>query len=262
MIAASVAAPQTPPKTVAPKTATAAPKTPAKAVPKAAPKAAPKTAAVRPSLLNPSSLKDKAPEQFQARFTTTKGDFVVEVTRAMAPLGADRFYNLVKYGFYNGCSFFRVVPGFVVQFGLGPTPAVNAAWENAKIADDPVQGSNVRGTLSFATAGPGTRTTQLFISFGDNARLDAMGFAAFGKVVEGMDVVDKINPEYGQEPDQGRITKEGAAYLKARFPNMDSITKAVIVPPAGSAAPPAPTKKAAPPAAPATKPPAAPATKK
>ncbi len=108
----------------------------------------------------------------------------------MAPLGVDRFYNLVKYGFYNGCSFFRVVPGFVVQFGLTGTPAVNAAWEPAKIADDPVQGSNVRGTVSFATAGPGTRTTQLFINFGNNVQLDTMGFAPFGKVTEGMDVVD------------------------------------------------------------------------
>jgi peptidyl-prolyl cis-trans isomerase A (cyclophilin A) len=252
IIAASVVAAQTSPKAAAPKTGTSAPKS---AAPKTAAKTTPKAAVARPSLLNPASLKDKAPEQFQARFTTTKGDFVVEATRAMAPIGTDRFYNLVKYGFYNGCSFFRVVPGFVVQFGLGPTPAVNAAWDNAKIADDPVQGSNVRGTLSFATAGPGTRTTQLFINFADNSRLDPMGFAVFAKVVEGMDVVDKIYSGYGQTPDQGRITKEGAAYLKATFPDMDSITKAVIIPPAGSAAP-APAKKAAPAATPA------PATKK
>jgi peptidyl-prolyl cis-trans isomerase A (cyclophilin A) len=163
----------------------------------------------------------------------------------MAPLGADRFYNLVKYGFYNGNAFFRVVPGFVVQFGLGPIPAVNAAWENAKITDDPVQGSNARGTLCFATSGPNTRTTQLFINLGDNARLDGMGFATFGRIVDGMDVVDKINSSYGERPDQGRITKEGAAYLKANFPDMDLITKAIIDSPAGAPAA-APAKTAGP----------------
>lgn len=183
-------------------------------------------------------MHDRAPEQFRARFTTTKGDIVVEVTRAMAPLGADRFYNLVKYGFYNGNGFFRVVPGFVVQFGLGPIPAVNAAWENAKIADDPVQGTNSRGTLCFATSGANTRTTQLFINLGENARLDGMGFATFGRIVDGMDVVDKINATYGEKPDQGRITKEGAAYLKPNFPGLDYITKATIdVPPATPAKP-------------------------
>jgi peptidyl-prolyl cis-trans isomerase A (cyclophilin A) len=204
----------------------------------------------RPSLYNPSSLKDKAPEQFKARFTTGKGDIVVEVTRAMAPLGADRFYNLVKYGFFNGASFFRVVPGFVVQFGLSAIPAVNAAWDSAKITDDPVQGSNVRGTLCFATAGPNTRTTQLFINLGDNVRLDSMGFAPFAKVVEGMEVVDNIYSGYGEQPNQMQITKEGAAYLKANFPEMDSATKAVIVlpPPATPAATPAAAPKKAQPA--------------
>jgi peptidyl-prolyl cis-trans isomerase A (cyclophilin A) len=208
------------------------PKTP----PKKAVTTAPKSVAPRPSLYNPSSLKDKAPEQFQARFTTTKGDFLVEATRAMSPLGVDRFYNLVKYGFYNGAAFFRVVPGFVVQFGLSPTPAVNAAWEHANIMDEPVQGSNVRGTICFAkTDAPNTRTTQLFISFGNNVQLDSMGFGAFGKVTEGMEVVDKIFSGYGQTPDQGRITKEGAAYLKSTFPEMDLITKAIIVQPAAPA---------------------------
>lgn len=205
-------------------------------LPKPAPKKAVTTATkapvTRPSLTNPASLKDKAPEQFQARFTTTKGDFVVDVTRAKAPLGVDRFYNLVKYGFFNGAAFFRVVPGFVVQFGLSALPAVNAAWEPAKITDDPVTDSNVKGTVCFATAGPNTRTTQLFVNLGDNVRLDAMGFAPFGKVIEGMDVVEKIYPGYGQTPDQARITKEGAAYLKAQFPELDTITKAAIVQPA------------------------------
>jgi len=236
ILAASVAAAQTLPKTV--------PKAPAKKTVTPSGTTAAKTVVTRPSLNNPSSLKDKAPEQFQARFTTAKGDIVVEVTRAMAPLGVDRFYNLVKYGFFNGASFFRVVPGFVVQFGLSPLPAVNAAWDNAKITDDPVQGSNVRGTLCFATAGANTRTTQLFINLGDNVRLDQMGFAPFGKVVQGMEVVDKIYSGYGEQPNQAMITKEGAAYLKANFPEMDAITKAVIVGPPPAAAPPAAPKKA------------------
>lgn len=213
----------------------------AQSLPKAPPKTsgttAKKAVVTRHSLLNPSSLKDRAPEQFRAKFTTTKGDVVIEVTRAMAPLGADRFYNLVKYGFYNGAGFFRVVPGFVVQFGLSAVGQINAAWENAKLTDDPVQGTNGRGTICFATSGPNTRTTQLFINLGENARLDGMGFAAFGRVVDGMDVVDKINAEYGERPDQGRITKEGAAYLKPNFPQMDLITKAMIEPPAPAVVP-------------------------
>ena len=212
------------------------PQAPPKTVPKGG-TTAKKGVVTRPSLYRPSSLKDTAPEQFRARFTTTKGEIVVEVTRAMAPLGADRFYNLVKYGFFNGAGFFRVVPGFVVQFGLSAIPAVNAAWENAKITDDPVQGSNSRGTLCFATSGPNTRTTQLFINLGENARLDGMGFATFGRIVQGMEVVDMINASYGETPDQGRITKEGAAYLKANFPDLDSVTKAMIEPPAPAAAP-------------------------
>lgn len=164
----------------------------------------------------------------------------------MAPIGADRFYNLVKYGFYNGASFFRVVPGFVVQFGLSPTPAVNRAWENAKIHDEPVQGSNVRGTITFAkTDLPNSRTTQVFINLKDNVFLDGMGFSPFGKVVEGMDVAEKLYSGYGDQttPLQDRISKEGTPFLKARFPQLDSITKAVIVQPDGASAnPPAPAK--------------------
>jgi peptidyl-prolyl cis-trans isomerase A (cyclophilin A) len=195
-----------------------------------------KAVVTRPSLYRPSSLHDRAPEQFRVRFTTTKGDVVLEVTRAMAPLGADRFYNLTKYGFYNGNGFFRVVPGFVVQFGLSPVPAVNAAWENAKIQDDPVQGSNSRGTLCFATSGANTRTTQLFINLGNNTPLDGQGFAPFGRVVEGMELVDQINAAYGQTPNQDLITKQGAAYLKTHFPGLDYITKAIIeAPPAAPA---------------------------
>lgn len=189
------------------------------------------TAVPRPSLLHPETLKAKAPAIFKAKFATTAGNFVVEVHRDWAPLGADRFYNLVRRGYFTNASFFRVVPGFVVQFGLSADPAVNAAWKDAKIQDDPVVQSNKRGYLVFATSGPDTRTTQLFINFADNARLDAMGFAPFGDVVEGMDVVDKIYPGYGESPDQGQITDQGDAYIKANFPKIDKITLATIVPP-------------------------------
>jgi len=184
----------------------------------------------RPSLLNPASLKAKAPAVFRAKFTTTAGDFVVEVHRDWAPLGADRFYNLVRYGYFTNAAFFRVVPGFVVQFGLSANPAVNKVWDSAKIQDDPVVQSNKRGNLVFATAGPNTRTTQLFINYGDNARLDAMGFAPFGSVVEGMDVVDKIYPGYRESPRQDLITDQGDAYLKANFPRIDKIKLAQVLP--------------------------------
>lgn len=191
----------------------------------------------RPSLLNPASLKATAPAVFKARFTTTVGDFVVEVHREWAPLGADRFYNLVKYGYFTNASFFRVVPGFVVQFGLSADPAVNKVWHESRIQDDPVQQSNKRGMLVFATAGPNTRTTQLFINYVDNARLDGMGFAPFGTVVEGMDIVDKIFPGYGERPRQDLITDQGDAYIKTNFPEMDKIKLAKIVPPTPATAP-------------------------
>jgi peptidyl-prolyl cis-trans isomerase A (cyclophilin A) len=195
------------------------------------------TAAARPSLLNPASLRAKAPAEFKAQFTTTKGDFVVEVHRDWAPLGADRFYNLVKSGFFTNAAFFRVVKGFVVQFGLSANPAVNKAWESAKIVDDPVKESNKEGYVVFATAGPNTRTTQLFINFGDNARLDQMGFAPFGKVVEGMDVVNQIYAGYAERPDQGLITAEGDAYISKNFPMIDKIKLAKILPAEPAAAP-------------------------
>ena len=191
--------------------------------------------ATRPSLLSPSSLKGQAPATFKAKFATTKGDFVVEVTRAWAPLGSDRFYNLVKYHFYDGAAFFRVLPGFVAQFGLSPKPEISRAWASATIQDDPVTQSNLQGFLTFATAGANTRTTQLFINLADNRNLDGMGFAPFGKVVEGMDVVEKLYSGYGEGapggngPDQGLITNEGKAYLDKSFPLLDSIKTAVIV---------------------------------
>ena len=208
------------------------------------------SAGPRPSLLNPASLKAKAPAGFKARFTTTAGDFVVEVHREWAPLGADRFYNLVRYGYFTNAAFFRVVPGFVVQFGLSADPAVNKVWKTAKIQDDPVIQSNKRGNLVFATAGPNTRTTQLFINYADNARLDRMGFAPFGSVIEGMAVVDKIFPAYGETPQQDLIAEQGDAYLKANFRDIDRIKLARIVPPVPAAAhAPAGAKTSATPAA-------------
>jgi peptidyl-prolyl cis-trans isomerase A (cyclophilin A) len=209
----------------------------------------PGTAGPRPSLLNPASLTAKAPAEFKAAFTTSAGNFVVQVHRDWAPLGADRFYNLVRRGFFTNASFFRVVPGFVVQFGLNADPAINKVWEEAKFPDDPVKQSNKRGMLVFATAGPNTRTTQLFINFADNARLDTMGFAPFGEVVEGMDVVDKIYSGYGEQPRQDLITNQGDAYISKNFPKIDKIKLARVVVPPAVAHPAAPAHPAPKPAA-------------
>ena len=210
----------------------------------------PAAAASHASLLHPALLTAKAPADFKVSFTTTAGDFVVEVHRDWAPLGADRFYNLVRHGFFTNASFFRVVPNFVVQFGLNADPAVNKAWADADIKDDPVVQTNSRGRLVFATAGPGTRTTQLFINFGNNGRLDGMGFAPFGEVVEGMDVVDKIYPAYGEQPSQDLITNQGDAYIAKNFPKIDKIKLAKVLPavpvPAHPAAKPTAAKPAAP----------------
>ncbi|HZT24009.1 MAG TPA: peptidylprolyl isomerase [Verrucomicrobiae bacterium] len=189
-----------------------------------------------PDYADPAKLTARAPETFRAQFNTTKGPFVVEVTRALAPRGADRFYNLVRSGYFTDVAFFRVVPGFMCQFGISGNPAVAANWREATIPDDPVKGSNTRGTITFATAGPNTRTTQLFINYANNTFLDAQGFAPIGKVIEGMDVVDKLNGQYGdgppsgQGPDQGRIQTEGNAYLKKDFPGLDYIKSATILP--------------------------------
>jgi peptidyl-prolyl cis-trans isomerase A (cyclophilin A) len=189
-----------------------------------------------PDFSDPSKLTATAPDTFKAQFDTTKGKFTVEVTRSLSPNGADRFYNLVRSGYFKDIAFFRVIPGFMCQFGIHGDPAVSAKWGDANIADDPVKGSNTRGTITFATAGPGTRTTQLFINFGDNTGLDGQGFSPFGKVTDGMDVVDKINSEYGEGapagrgPEQGRVQMEGNAYLKSDFPNLDYIKSAAIIP--------------------------------
>jgi peptidyl-prolyl cis-trans isomerase A (cyclophilin A) len=172
-----------------------------------------------------------APADYRVRFETSAGPFIIEVTRAWAPRGADRFYNLVRHGFYDGTRFFRVLPGFVAQFGISGDPARSARWREATIPDDPVTQHNLRGTITFATAGPNTRTTQLFINFSDNTSLDARGFAPFGRVVDGMDVVDRIYAGYGETPDQGLIQTRGNAYLATAFPRLDSIAHATIVSP-------------------------------
>jgi peptidyl-prolyl cis-trans isomerase A (cyclophilin A) len=212
--------------TVTTNAAPAAPAAPAAAA--TATPAAP-AAPVAPAYTDPSKLTETAPDTFKAEFNTTKGKIVIEVTRSLAPNGADRFYNLVKSGYFTDLAFFRVVPNFMCQFGIHGDPAVSASWREANLQDDPVKASNTRGTITFATAGPNTRTTQLFINFGDNVFLNSQGFAPFGKVVEGMDVVDKINNEYGEHPDQGRIQAQGNAYLKSVFPNLDYLKSASIL---------------------------------
>jgi peptidyl-prolyl cis-trans isomerase A (cyclophilin A) len=188
-------------------------------------------------LLQPksASMTQTAPATFRVKFQTGQGDFVVEAQRDWAPIGVDRFYNLVKNGFYDGTCFFRVISGFMAQFGIHGDPKVAAAWRQERIQDDPVKQSNKRGSISYATAGPGTRTTQLFINYADNSQLDKMGFAPIGRVVEGLAVVDRLYAGYGEGapqgkgPNQGRIQTEGNDYLTKNFPQLDCITKATII---------------------------------
>jgi len=172
--------------------------------------------------------QEKAPDTYKVKFDTSKGPVVIEVHRAWAPLGADHFYSLVKSGFYNDVRFFRVVPNFMVQFGLNGDPSIQSNWANANITDDPVTQSNKKGYVTFATRGKDTRTTQVFINFKDNGFLDSQGFAPFGEVTSGMDVVEKINSEYGEKPNQGSIQSQGNTYLKAQFPKLDYVKKATI----------------------------------
>ena len=188
-------------------------------------------AAPNPALLHPATLHAHAPAVFRTRFTTTKGAFVVTVHRAWAPRGADRFYNLVRAGFYDGQRLFRVVPGFVVQWGISGSPEVSRAWQNATIPDDPVRHSNTPGTISFATAGPNTRTTQVFVNLGSNPALDTQGFAPFGLVTSGMGVIAKLYHGYGEKPSsaQPQIAAQGEAFLGKAFPKLDTILKARIV---------------------------------
>jgi peptidyl-prolyl cis-trans isomerase A (cyclophilin A) len=182
-------------------------------------------------LTDPAKLVAKAPDTFKAKFETTKGTFVVEVHRDWSPNGADRFYNLVKNGFFDGVKFFRVVPGFVVQWGIHGDPSIASKWLKATIPDDPVKQSNKRGFITYAKSGaPNSRSVQLFINLADNARLDGMGFAPFGQITEGMDVVDKLYGDYGEGLTklQGRIAEEGNAFLDKNYPNLDTIKKATI----------------------------------
>jgi peptidyl-prolyl cis-trans isomerase A (cyclophilin A) len=179
--------------------------------------------------------EQQAPETCQIRFDTSQGSFTIEINRAWAPKGADRFYTLVRSGFYDGARFFRVLPGFVVQFGIPADPQVARSWRTARLEDDPVTQANTKGTITFATSGPNSRTTQVFINLGDNRNLDSMGFAPFGRITEGMDVVEKLHSGYGEGsphgrgPDQGRIQSEGNAYLQKSFPKLDYVERAAIL---------------------------------
>lgn len=193
-------------------------------------------AAVDSALLDPFEANATAPETYRVKLDTTKGDIVIEVRRDWAPNGADRFYNLVKLGYYQDIAFFRAVEGFMVQFGIHGNPEVTKAWSMAPIKDDPVKESNKKGTVTFAAKqGKNTRTTHIFINYNHNKPLDGMGFAPFGEVVEGMDVVEKLYTGYGEGPPQGRgpaqpdIERKGNAYLREKFPELDYIEKAELV---------------------------------
>ena len=185
-------------------------------------------------LANPATASERAPATFTAKFETSKGPVTIEVTRAWAPNGADRFYTLVKNGFFDDARFFRVVSNFMVQFGINGDPKISAVWRDANIKDDAVKQSNERGMMTFATAGPDTRTTQVFINFGDNAGLDGQGFSPFGKVISGMDVVDSLFAGYGEGspsghgPNQGIVQSLGNPYLAKAFPKLDYIKTATI----------------------------------
>lgn len=175
-------------------------------------------------------MKKQAPAAFMARFDTNKGAFVIAVERKLSPHGADRFYNLVRNGYFDGNKFFRVLPGFIVQWGMNGDPAINKIWSESRILDDPVQISNKKGTITFAKPGsPNARSTHLFINYADNNNLDGQGFAPFGHVSEGMEVVEAINSEYKQAPNQGMIFEGGNAYLNEHYPNLDTILSAKIV---------------------------------
>src|SRR6202158_4906256 len=200
------------------------------------------------ALLRPALLKAKAPEQYKVKFVTTRGEFTIGVTRAWAPLGADRFYNLVKHHFFDNASVFRVVPSFVAQFGISAYSAVTTAWKGTDIKDDPVTQTNKKGYITFATAGPNTRTTQVFINLVDNARLDKMGFAPFGVVEgDGMKVVEMFYDQYGDTagPDQGKVEKQGKPYLAKGWHKIDKRKAETLLtsPPAAASKPATPAKK-------------------
>lgn len=189
----------------------------------------------RAGLTDPSKAVEKAPASFRVKFETTKGPVIIELNRGWSPRGVDRFYNLVRVGFFEDIAFFRVLDGFVAQFGISGNPSITSTWTNAIIQDDPVKTSNLRGTLTFATGGPNTRTTQLFINLVDNANLDRSGFSPIGKIVEGMEAVDALYSGYGEGapmgpgPSQGLISSQGNSYLRQKFPNLDYIKSASLV---------------------------------
>jgi peptidyl-prolyl cis-trans isomerase A (cyclophilin A) len=206
------------------------------AAPQAAAPGKPLASTLHPGLLTPDKANEKAPDAFKVKFTTTKGDIVVDVHRDWSPNGADRIYNLVKMGFFDDTRFFRAIDGFMVQFGINGDPAVNRVWQERGIPDDPVKHSNTKGTVTFAQKNtPGSRTTQIFINLVDNARLDPSNFAPFGQVAQGMDVVDSLYKGYGEGapmgagPDQMSIQMQGNHYLDAMFPKLDGISHAEIV---------------------------------
>ena len=194
-------------------------------------------------LKSPAALTEQAPATFKVDVDSSKGPFVITVHRDWAPIGADRFYNLVKNGFFDDVRFFRVLDGFMAQFGIHGDPAIQAAWTTANLRDDPVKQSNKRGYVTYATAGPNTRTTQMFINYGDNGGLDKQGFAPFGEVTTGMSVVDKLYSGYGEGqpsgngPSQGALTSQGNAYLTKNFPKLDYIKTATIEAQAPASAP-------------------------
>jgi peptidyl-prolyl cis-trans isomerase A (cyclophilin A) len=186
-------------------------------------------------LRTPAALTEQAPATYKVNLDTSKGPVIITVHRDWAPIGADRFYNLVKNGFYDDVRFFRVLDNFMAQFGINGAPGIQTNWRTATIQDDPVKQSNKRGFVTFAKSGaPNSRSTQVFINFKDNSNLDKIGFAPFGEVTSGMDAVDKLYKDYGEGapsgkgPEQGRIQAEGNAYLNRDFPKLDYIKKATI----------------------------------
>jgi cyclophilin family peptidyl-prolyl cis-trans isomerase len=218
------------------------------------PKSNTSTTAAKPAydkaLLKPALLKDTAPDTFQVKFETTRGDFTVTVTRAWAPLAADRFYNLVKHHYFDGARFFRVVPNFVVQFGISAYPTVTAAWDKATIPDEPATHPNGRGTLTFAkTPMPNSRTVEIFINLKDNsAALDRQGFASFAVIDDkGMNVVEMMYDQYGDAAgmDQQPMEKQGETYIAQKWPKLDTIRTAYLIGPAAEAAAKSATKPAA-----------------
>jgi peptidyl-prolyl cis-trans isomerase A (cyclophilin A) len=204
---------------------------------RSAPKPAAASGPFDKALLTPSALNAKAPDTFDVKFTTDAGDFVIHATREWAPNGVDHFYNLVKHHYYDGAAFFRVLSGFMAQFGISAYPEVNAALANSNIKDDAVRKSNTRGMVTFAqTSQPNSRSTQLFINFANNAGLDAQRFAPIGEVTSGMETVDKIYAGYGEAPDQGQITAHGKTYLESKFPKLTIIKSATLVSPVAPSA--------------------------